>query len=138
VLVRRDTGKKITVSLNQLEDRICEILDLIQKNLFKKAQAFQQQNTYSVETYEEFKVSLEKRPGFYIVYFAGTPDDEEQLKKETKATGRCIPFALKGKAGKCFYTGKETSQRIILRRLIKEGLGCHARCHVFFKMIFAA
>ncbi|HEY9846374.1 MAG TPA: proline--tRNA ligase, partial [Candidatus Caenarcaniphilales bacterium] len=54
VLVRRDTGEKITVLLNQLEEQIPEILDLIQQNLFKKAQTFQQMNTYSVETYEEF------------------------------------------------------------------------------------
>jgi prolyl-tRNA synthetase len=116
VLVRRDTGEKITVLLNQLEEQIPEILDLIQQNLFKKAQTFQQMNTYSVETYEEFKVDLEEKPGFYIVYFAGTPEDEDKIKEETKATGRCIPFALQGEVGKCFYTGKETSQRVIFAK----------------------
>ncbi|NJK52423.1 MAG: proline--tRNA ligase [Leptolyngbyaceae cyanobacterium SU_3_3] len=116
VLARRDTGEKISVPLDQLEERIPEILESIQTTLFKKAQAFQQQNTYSVETYEEFKTSLEEKPGFYSVYFAGTIDDEDKIKEETKATGRCIPFALQGETGKCFYTGKETAQRVIFAK----------------------
>jgi prolyl-tRNA synthetase len=116
VLARRDTGEKISVPLHQLEEQIPEILDSIQKNLFKKAQAFQQENTYAVETYQEFKSSLEEKPGFYLVYFAGTPEDEDKIKEETKATGRCIPFALQGEVGKCFYTGKETSQRVIFAK----------------------
>lgn len=99
-----------------MEERIPEILESIQTTLFKKAQAFQQQNTYSVETYEKFKASLEEKPGFYSVYFAGTTDDEDKIKEETKATGRCIPFALQGETGKCFYTGKETTQRVIFAK----------------------
>lgn len=117
VLVRRDTGEKIPVAQSELELQIKTLLDEIQTNLFKKAQEFQQQNTYSVETYEEFKEGIEAKPGFYIAYFDGSPDDEEKIKEETKATSRCIPFDQQGtNVGKCFYTGKETTQRVIFAK----------------------
>lgn len=116
ILVRRDTGDKISIPLAQLEEQIPIILDEIQENLFRKAQAFQHQNTYYVDTYEDFKFSIDAKPGFYITYFAGTPEDEEKIKEETKATGRCIPFTIEEKVGKCFFTGKETFQKVIFAK----------------------
>lgn len=115
VLVRRDTGEKINVAQSELEAQIKTLLEEIQTNLFKKAQEFQQQNMYFVETYEEFKVSLEQKSGFYLAYFDGSLDDEEKIKEETKATGRCIPFEPK-EVGKCFYTGRPTNQQVIFAK----------------------
>lgn len=116
VLVRRDTGEKINVAQSDLESQIKTLLDEIQANLFKKAKEFQQQNTFIVETYAEFKQKIEETPGFYLAYFDGSSDDEEKIKEETKATGRCIPFESQPQAGKCFYTGRPTNQRVIFAR----------------------
>jgi prolyl-tRNA synthetase len=117
ILARRDTGHKTNVQLDKLEEQIPEILDSIQHSLFRKAQEFQRQHTYFVETYDAFKNSIEQKPGFYVAYFAGTPEDEEKIKEETKATSRCIAFSLQEDSiGKCFYTGKETSQRVIFAK----------------------
>lgn len=116
ILVRRDTGDKISIPITQLEEKIPMLLDEIQENLFRKAQAFQQQNTYRVNTYEDFKSSIDTKPGFYVTYFAGTAEDEEKIKEETRATGRCIPFSLQKEVGKCFFTGKETYQQVIFAR----------------------
>jgi prolyl-tRNA synthetase len=116
VLVRRDTGEKINVDQSHLESQIKTLLDEIQANLFNKAQEFQQQNTYFVETYTEFQQGIEEKPGFYIAYFDGSPDDEDKIKEETKATGRCIHFDQQQELGKCFYTGKQTTRRIIFAR----------------------
>lgn len=116
VLVRRDTGEKINVDQSRLESQIKTLLDEIQANLFKKAQEFQQQNTYFVETYAEFQQGIEEKQGFYIAYFDGSPDDEDKIKEETKATGRCIPFNQQQELGKCFYTGKQTTRRIVFAR----------------------
>lgn len=116
VLVRRDTGEKISVEQSELESQIKTLLDAIQVNLFQKAQEFQQQNTYFVETYAEFQQGIEDKPGFYLAYFDGSPDDEEKIKEETKATGRCIPFDEQQEIGKCFYTGKQTTQQVIFAR----------------------
>ncbi|MBV8883636.1 MAG: proline--tRNA ligase [Chroococcidiopsidaceae cyanobacterium CP_BM_RX_35] len=115
VLVRRDTGEKINVAQSELETQIKTLLDEIQANLFQKAKEFQQQNTYFVETYEEFKTSIDKKPGFYIAYFDGTPEDEEKIQEETKATGRCIPLNQQ-EVGKCFYTGRQTRTQVIFAR----------------------
>ncbi|MBV9389478.1 MAG: proline--tRNA ligase [Chroococcidiopsidaceae cyanobacterium CP_BM_ER_R8_30] len=115
VLVRRDTGEKVNVAQSELETQIKTLLDEIQANLFQKAKEFQQQNTYFVETYEEFKAGIEKKPGFYIAYFDGTPEDEEKIQEETKATGRCIPLG-QTEVGKCFYTGRQTSTQVIFAK----------------------
>lgn len=115
VLVRRDTGEKIKVEQSNLEAQIKTLLDEIQANLFRKAQEFQQQNMYSVATYEEFKEGIEKNPGFYVAYFDGSPDDEEKIKEETKATGRCILFDQQ-EVGECFYTGRKTRERVIFAK----------------------
>ena len=115
VLVRRDTGEKIKVEQSNLESQIKTLLDEIQANLFRKAQEFQQQNMYSVKTYEEFKEGIEKNPGFYVAYFDGSPDDEEKIKEETKATGRCILFDQE-EVGECFYTGRKTQERVIFAK----------------------
>ena len=115
VLVRRDTGEKIIIPQDELESRILELLNEIQDNLFKKAQEFQRQHTHTISTYEEFKDSIENTPGFYLAYFDGSPDDEEKIKEETKATSRCILLDQEG-TGKCFYTGKSTNKQVIFAR----------------------
>lgn len=116
VLVRRDTGEKINMDQSNLESQIKTLLDEIQANLFKKAKEFQQQNMYFVETYEEFKKQIEEKPGFYVAYFDGSPDDEEKIKEETKATSRCIPFEQPQEMGKCFYTGRQTQSQVIFAK----------------------
>ena len=101
---------------SDLASKITDLLTEIQSSLFKKAQEFQSENTYFVSTYEEFKVGIENNSGFYIAYFDGTSEDEEVIQEETKATGRCIPLADQTETGKCFYTGKTTSQKVIFAK----------------------
>ena len=116
VLVRRDTGEKIIVSQAELGTKIPELLEDIHQNLFTKAKEFQAANTHKVATYEEFKTTIEEKSGFYLVYFAGTPEDEEKIQEETKATGRCIPLNQSEEEGTCFYTGKPTKQQVLFAR----------------------
>ena len=116
VLVRRDTGEKMIVPQAELMSKIPALLEEIHTSLFTTAKQFQTDNTHTVATYEEFKTSIEEKGGFYLVYFAGTPEDEEKIQEETKATGRCIPLEQSGKEGKCFYTGKVASQQVIFAR----------------------
>ena len=115
-MVRRDTGEKIMVSQAELGTKIPELLEEIHRNLFTKAKEFQVDNTHQVATYEEFKTSIEEKSGFYLVYFAGTPEDEEKIQEETKATGRCIPLKQSVEEGTCFYTGKKTKQQVLFAR----------------------
>ena len=116
VLVRRDTGEKLILDQAELVTKIPELLEEIHQNLFNRAKGFQTESTYEISDYEEFKASVEEKPGFYRVYFAGTPEDEEQIQEETKTTGRCIPLEQPETEGKCFYTGKPTKQQVIFAR----------------------
>lgn len=105
-LVRRDTGEKTDVSWDRAPEVARQMLESIQKNLYSRALEFRKTNTHHVKSYEEFKNVLETRGGFITAHFAGTREDEKEIKSETTATIRCYP--MNGQShGTCFYTGKE-------------------------------
>lgn len=114
-IARRDTLTKETVSFDNIETYIVNLLDEIQANIFKKAYDYRTANTRTVDTYEEFKVELEKG-GFLLAHWDGTPETEELIKDETKATIRCIPLEGDKTPGKCMVTGKPSAQRVIFAR----------------------
>ncbi|MGL4332750.1 MAG: proline--tRNA ligase [Bacteroidales bacterium] len=114
-LARRDTLTKETVSFDNIENYLVELLDTIQTNIFQKAFDYRKENTRTVETYEEFKEELEKG-GFLLAHWDGTPETEELIKDETKATIRCIPLEGDKTPGKCMVTGKPSAQRVVFAR----------------------
>lgn len=117
-IARRDTAEKIRgVSQNGLTNELSGLLTAIQKNIFDKALALREKNTHRVETYDQFKEVLARgNNGFIECHWDGSSDDEGKIKEETKATIRVIPFAWEPKPGKCMYTGRETTQRVIFAR----------------------
>lgn len=114
-IMRRDTLEKETVSLEGIEERIASLLDDIQTNLFDKALKLRETKTIEVDTYEEFKEKIEEG-GFIMAHWDGTPETEEKIKAETKATIRCIPLAGDKTPGKCMVTGKPSTQRVVFAR----------------------
>ncbi|MDB5008669.1 MAG: proS, partial [Mucilaginibacter sp.] len=88
----------------------------IQQNIYQKALKFKTENTTEVDSYDEFKRLLDEQPGFISAHWDGTPETEQQIKDETKATIRCIPLNNKQEAGKCILTGKPSSQRVLFAR----------------------
>ncbi len=112
---RRDTLTKETMPLDGIETHIQQLLDDIQANIFKKAFDYRSSVTRNVDSYEEFKVEIEKG-GFLMCHWDGTPETEETLKNETKATIRCIPLEGDKTPGKCMVTGKPSAQRVIFAR----------------------
>ncbi len=114
-LMRRDTLEKETVNFEGIADHIAKLLEDIQTNLFEKAKAYRDKMTYTVDTYEEFKEQIEKG-GFILAHWDGTPETEEKIKNETKATIRCIPLEGDKTPGKCMVTGKPSAQRVIFAR----------------------
>ncbi|MGL5920269.1 MAG: proline--tRNA ligase, partial [Bacteroidales bacterium] len=106
---------KETVSFDNIENYLVELLDTIQTNIFQKAFDYRKENTRTVETYEEFKEELEKG-GFLLAHWDGTPETEELIKDETKATIRCIPLEGDKTPGKCMVTGKPSAQRVVFAR----------------------
>ena len=111
-LARRDTMTKETVSFDNIVETIQNLLHEIQDNIYQKALNFRLENTREVDTWEDFKEEI-KKPGFLLCHWDGTPETEEKIKAETKATIRCIPLEGDKTPGKCIYTGKPSAQRVI-------------------------
>ena len=114
-VARRDTLSKETCPIEGVETYIKQLLEEIQINIFNKALTYREANIREVNSYEEFKVEIEKG-GFLLCHWDGTPETEELVKNETKATIRCIPFAGDKTPGKCMVTGKPSACRVIFAR----------------------
>ncbi|MDD4209627.1 MAG: proline--tRNA ligase [Bacteroidales bacterium] len=115
-LFRRDTLEKIQVACDSVVNEVENLLDNIHRTMFAKALAFREQNTYKVDTWEEFKNSIENKGGFVSAHWDGTPETEEAIKEQTKATIRCIPLNNPQEEGKCIYSGKPSKERVIFAR----------------------
>ena len=113
VLVRRDTAEKITRGIDNLKEQVQNTLVDIQNNLFEKAKERTKTNTFTVDSYDEYKERIEKG-GFFRVFLDHTnPEVEQRLKEETKSTIRCIPFDAPEEEGPCMITGKPCKYRVI-------------------------
>ena len=110
-LARRDTEEKIFIKQSFVLNEVEKILKEIHVNLFERAKKFLEQNITEVDNYEDFKNTINQKGGFVYAYWDGTTETEEKIKKETKATIRCIPYSSSSK-GKCVLTGKESSQKV--------------------------
>lgn len=114
-VARRDILTKETVQMEGIENYIAELLKDIQATIFKKAVDFRASVTREVNSYDEFKVEIEKG-GFLMCHWDGTPETEEKIKEETKATIRCIPLDGDKTPGTCMVTGKPSAQRVVFAR----------------------
>lgn len=114
-VARRDTLTKETRNIEGVEVYIKELLAEIQNNIYKKAHDYRSSMTREVNSYDEFKIEIEKG-GFLLCHWDGTPETEERIKEETKATIRCIPFDGDKTPGVCILTGKPSTQRVVFAR----------------------
>jgi prolyl-tRNA synthetase len=115
-IARRDLLTKEVIKMEDAENYVAKLLEDIQSNLFQKALARRNAATYKVETYDEFKKVLDETPGFVLAHWDGTPETEEKIKNETKATIRCIPLGNPLENGACIYSGKPSKQRVLFAR----------------------
>ena len=114
-VMRRDTLEKETITCDGIEEYVKNLLEEIQANIFKKAYDHREANIINVDTYEEFKEKIEDGV-FIMAHWDGTPETEELIKNETKATIRCIPLAGDKTPGKCMVTGKPSDCRVLFAR----------------------
>ena len=114
-IMRRDTLEKETVPVEGLTERIIALLDDIQKNIFEKARKYRDERVYECENYEEFKEKV-KDGGFFLCHWDGTAETETQIKEETQATIRCVPFAYEQTPGVDMVSGKPAKCRVIIAR----------------------
>jgi prolyl-tRNA synthetase len=115
-LARRDTLTKEIVTQENISELIKNLLEEIQSNLFNKAFEFRNDLITEVDTFEEFEEVLENKGGFILAHWDGTAETEEQIKNRTKATIRCIPADSKEEEGRCVFSGKKSSQRVLFAK----------------------
>ncbi|HLR75012.1 MAG TPA: proline--tRNA ligase [Virgibacillus sp.] len=116
VLVRRDTGDKEFVAMNELEERLPALLEEIQQNLFDQAVAHREEKTSVVTNLDDFKQTLEEKGGFIKAMWCGELDCEENIREKTGATSRCIPFEQEEVANTCVSCSEDAKELVYWAR----------------------
>lgn len=114
-VARRDTLTKESQPIEGVASRVVSLLDEIQKSIYQRAMTFREENTFLVDTWDEFKAQIEKG-GFIMAHWDGTSETEEKIKQETKATIRCIPLVSTLESGSCVYSGQPSAKRVVFAR----------------------
>ena len=114
-LMRRDTLEKENVSFDNIAQHVTELLADIQNNLFEKARRYRDAHIYECDNYDEFKTKV-KDGGFFLCHWDGTAETEANIKEETQATIRCIPFGYEQTEGVDMVSGKPAKCRVIIAR----------------------
>jgi prolyl-tRNA synthetase len=115
-VARRDTKEKANASIDGIGLHVKNLLDEIQANIFNRAKAFRDDHITEANTWDEFVELLDNKTGFISAHWDGTPETEEKIKEQTKATIRCIPLNNKQEAGTCILSGNPSTQRVLFAR----------------------
>jgi prolyl-tRNA synthetase len=125
-VARRDRGHKdkAFISNSELIATVTALLQEIQDGLFQRALDFQRQNTTEIDSKEAFYDHFKQQgkgntntSGWVSAHWAGSNEDEDEIKKDLQVTIRCIPFARDyQESGTCFFTGKPSNQRLIFAK----------------------
>lgn len=113
VVVRRDTREKIVVNLDEIEEKMCEILETMQQDMYNKAKAHLDNSIYDAKNYDEFKKIIEEKPGFVRAMWCMDEACEMKIKEDTTATSRCMPFEQKEISDVCVCCGKKAKAMVI-------------------------
>lgn len=115
-LMRRDTLEKETLSVEGIEEHVKNLLEEIQTNIYNKALKRLNDNVFPCDNYEEFKERV-KDGGFFLCPWDGTEETEAQIKADTQATIRCVPYGYSQEnPGVDMVSGKPATCRVIVAR----------------------
>ncbi len=113
VLVRRDTREKVTVPFAHLAEETAKLLDAMQKDMLERAREHRDAHIYTAENYEEFKETINNKPGFVKMMWCGDEACENKIKEDTTATSRCMPFAQEHIGDVCPVCGRPAKAMVI-------------------------
>lgn len=116
ILVRRDTREKIEADIDGLGETISRLLETIQKDMFARALAHREEHTYTAESYEEFKETVDSKPGFIKAMWCEDQACEDKIKEDTGATSRCIPFTQEKISDVCVCCGRPAKKMVVWGR----------------------
>lgn len=112
VLVRRDTREKTVVSLDNISEKVAELLLNMQSDMLLRARQHRDSHTYSAVTMEEMKDLAENKPGFIKAMWCGCEECENTLKETIGVTSRCLPFEQETISDKCVCCGKPATKMV--------------------------
>jgi prolyl-tRNA synthetase len=115
-VARRDTKEKMSIAVDEIVEHVETLLEEIQTNIYNRAKAFRDERITRVDEWAEFENILDTKGGFISAHWDGTAETETAIKEKTKATIRCIPLENPGEEGKCVFSGKPSSQRVLFAR----------------------
>ena len=116
VVVRRDTAEKIDVSLDELSEKLNEILESIQKNMYEECKKNVEQKTTVATNMDEFTENLNNNQGYVKTMWCGDAECEEKIHELTGAKSRCMPFEQEKISDKCVYCGKPADKMVVWGR----------------------
>jgi prolyl-tRNA synthetase len=114
--VKRPNRAKAPVPMDALEDRVRELLDEIQREMFETARARRDAATQTVDSWDEFQENLASPGGFLLAHWCGDSDCERTVQEETKATIRCLAFDQPDEKGRCVRCDGESTRRVHFAR----------------------
>ena len=112
VIVRRDTREKIVAPLDQIGEKVCRTLEVMQQEMLERARAHRDAHTYTATDYESFKKTIEEKPGFVKAMWCGDVACEEKIKEDVQATSRCMPFKEERLSDVCVCCGKPAKKMV--------------------------
>lgn len=112
VLARRDSGEKIIVSMDNLEEEVAKLLEDIQHSMLESARARRDSKTYVAKNMDEFEKIINETPGFIKAMWCGDQACEDKIKEMTGATSRCIPFEQEEISDTCVCCGKKAKHMV--------------------------
>jgi prolyl-tRNA synthetase len=115
-VARRDTKEKKTMAMEGLAQQILILLEEIQVNIFDRAHQFRKDHITKADNWDDFVKLLDEKGGFIAAHWDGTPETEDKIKEQTKATIRCVPLHNEQEDGACILTGKPSRERVLFAR----------------------
>lgn len=115
-IARRDTQEKQLVPINDAVPFIENLLEEIQVGLLERAKKLRSDLTTEVKDFDTFKSVLKEKGGFISANWDGTKETEEKIKKETKATIRCIPLEGGEPDDVCVYSGNTAKYKVLFAK----------------------
>ena len=112
VICRRDTREKYIVKFEELAAKVQEVLDTMQKEMLERARAHRDAHTYVATNYEEFKETINTKPGFVKAMWCGNRECEDKIKEDVQATSRCMPFEQEHLSDVCVCCGKPAKKMV--------------------------
>ena len=116
VMVRRDTLEKQTVSLDEVNEKLRELLEEIQKNMYAQCEKIREERTTIASNLDEFVKNLEEKQGYVKTMWCGKTECEDKIKELTGAHSRCIPFKQEKLGTKCVCCNEDADIMVVWGR----------------------